>query len=108
MSSSITRRLACRDSRAFPKARPSSSRSLKGRRVRPRRTSAPSEGCMGHRLFVGNLSFETSDVDLKEAFSKAGACETAQIVKDRLTGRSRGFGFVEMASADDAQRAVAT
>ena len=63
---------------------------------------------MGHRLFVGNLSFETSDGDLKEAFSKAGACETAQVVKDRMTGKSRGFGFVEMGSAEDAQRAVTT
>jgi len=56
---------------------------------------------------VGNLSFETSEDDLKEAFSKAGTCETASVIKDRLTGRSRGFGFVEMASAEEAQRAIA-
>jgi RNA recognition motif-containing protein len=62
---------------------------------------------MGRKLFVGNLSFETTDVDLKEAFSKAGACETASVVKDRMTGRSRGFGFVEMGSDSDAQRAIA-
>jgi RNA recognition motif-containing protein len=62
---------------------------------------------MGRKLFVGNLSFETTDLDLKEAFSKAGACETASVVKDRLTGRSRGFGFVEMGSDSDAQRAIA-
>jgi cold-inducible RNA-binding protein len=62
---------------------------------------------MGRKLFVGNLSFETTDDDLKEAFSKAGACEMAAVIKDRLTGRSRGFGFVEMGSDEDAQRAVA-
>lgn len=62
---------------------------------------------MGLRLFVGNLSFETSDADLKEAFSKAGTCEMASVIRDRLTGRSRGFGFVEMASTEEAQRAIA-
>ncbi len=62
---------------------------------------------MGHKLFVGNLSFETSDDDLKEAFSKAGTCEAASVIKDRITGRSRGFGFVEMSTAEEAQRAIA-
>ena len=62
---------------------------------------------MGRKLFVGNLSFETTDIDLKEAFSKAGTCDTASVVKDRMTGRSRGFGFVEMGSDSDAQRAIA-
>ncbi|MBI1950997.1 MAG: RNA-binding protein [Acidobacteria bacterium] len=62
---------------------------------------------MALKLFVGNLSFETSDEDLKEAFSKAGTCVTASVIKDRLTGRSRGFGFVEMSSDDEAKRAIA-
>lgn len=62
---------------------------------------------MSRRLFVGNLSFETSDEDLKEAFSRAGACETASVIRDRMTGRSRGFGFVEMGSDEEAQRAIA-
>jgi RNA recognition motif-containing protein len=62
---------------------------------------------MGLKLFVGNLSFETSDEDLKEAFSKAGTCVMASVIKDRLTGRSRGFGFVEMSSDEEAQRAIA-
>ena len=61
---------------------------------------------MGRRLFVGNLSFETSDDDLRQAFSQAGSCETAAVIKDRMTGRSRGFGFVEMATDEDAQRAI--
>jgi cold-inducible RNA-binding protein len=62
---------------------------------------------VGHKLFVGNLSFETTDADLKEAFSKAGQCETASVIRDRTTGRSRGFGFVEMSSPEEAKRAIA-
>jgi cold-inducible RNA-binding protein len=62
---------------------------------------------MGRKLFVGNLSFETSDDDLKEAFSKVGACEMAAVIKDRISGRSRGFGFVEMGTDEEAQRAIA-
>lgn len=62
---------------------------------------------MGRKLFVGNVSFETSDDDLRAAFAKAGTCETAQIIRDRLTGRSRGFAFVEMSSNEEAQRAIA-
>ena len=61
---------------------------------------------MGRKLFVGNLSFETSDDDLKETFSKAGACEMAAVIKDRISGRSRGFGFVEMGTDEEAQRAI--
>ncbi len=63
---------------------------------------------MGRRLFVGNLSFETSDGDLKEAFSKVGTCASAAVMKDRATGRPRGFGFVEMSSDEEAQRAIST
>ncbi len=62
---------------------------------------------MGRKLFVGNLSFETSDADLQEAFSKAGTCTSAMVIKDRMSGRSRGFGFVEMGSEEEAQRAIA-
>jgi cold-inducible RNA-binding protein len=61
---------------------------------------------MVKRLFVGNLSYDTSDADLKELFSTVGACTSATILADRMTGRSRGFGFVEMSSADEAQRAI--
>ena len=61
---------------------------------------------MGLKLFVGNLSFETTDQDLKDAFAKAGTCASAAVIKDRLTGRPRGFGFVEMGSDDEAQRAI--
>lgn len=61
---------------------------------------------MGKKLFVGNLSFSTSDTDLKELFSTVGTCVSATILTDRMTGRSRGFGFVEMGSDDEAKRAI--
>jgi RNA recognition motif-containing protein len=61
---------------------------------------------VGTRLFVGNLSFDTSDDDLRNAFAQAGSCASASVVRDRMTGRSRGFGFVEMSSQEDAQRAI--
>lgn len=62
---------------------------------------------MGRRLFVGNLSYETTDADLKEAFSRAGTCDSARVMIDRMTGRSRGFAFVEMGTDDEARQAVA-
>jgi RNA recognition motif-containing protein len=61
---------------------------------------------MSQRLFVGSLSFDTMDADLKQFFERAGACESASVIRDRATGRSRGFGFVVMASEDDARRAI--
>ena len=62
---------------------------------------------MGKKLFVGNLSFNTTSEDLEALFSKVGTCESASVVTDRATGRSRGFGFVEMASAGEAEKAIA-
>lgn len=62
---------------------------------------------MGKKLFVGNLSFSTTSEDLKAYFEQKGACEEATVIVDRATGRSRGFGFVQMANAEDADRAVA-
>jgi RNA recognition motif-containing protein len=61
---------------------------------------------MAHKLFIGGLSFSTSSDRLREVFSAAGTVESATVVTDRDTGRSRGFGFVEMATADEAQQAV--
>jgi RNA recognition motif-containing protein len=58
------------------------------------------------KLYVGNLSFDTSSVDLQELFSTIGTVETATVVEDRDTGRSRGFGFVEMASREDGEKAI--
>ncbi|HEV8581926.1 MAG TPA: RNA-binding protein [Thermoanaerobaculia bacterium] len=61
---------------------------------------------MGKKLFVGNLNFKTNDDDLRQLFSQAGTCESATVMMDRATGRSRGFGFVEMATDEEAQKAV--
>ncbi len=61
---------------------------------------------MGGKLFVGNLSFSTTDADLRELFSTAGTCVSATVLVDRATGRSRGFGFVEMSSAEEAERTI--
>jgi len=58
------------------------------------------------KLFVGGLSFSTSSDRLREAFAAIGAVESASVVTDRDTGRSRGFGFVEMATTEDANAAV--
>ena len=59
-------------------------------------------------IYVGNLSFRTTEIDLEAAFSAYGPVDKATIVKERETGRSRGFGFVEMPNADEAQRAIAS
>jgi RNA recognition motif-containing protein len=61
---------------------------------------------MGRKLFVGNLAFETTESELKEMFSSAGTPEATAVIRDRMTGRSRGFAFVEMSSDEEAQRAV--
>jgi cold-inducible RNA-binding protein len=61
---------------------------------------------MSTKLYVGNLSFKVSSDDLQDHFAKIGPVESAKIVEDRETGRSRGFGFVEMSSADDATSAI--
>lgn len=57
-------------------------------------------------IFVGNLSFDTRDEGLREAFSVYGAVDSAQVVMDRDSGRSRGFGFVEMSNDDEARQAI--
>jgi RNA recognition motif-containing protein len=62
---------------------------------------------MGKRIFVGNLPFSATSEDLERFFSEAGTCESATVVTDRDSGRSRGFGFVEMSSQSEADRAIA-
>jgi RNA recognition motif-containing protein len=59
------------------------------------------------KLYVGNLAFETSGDNLRQHFAQAGTVETATVVEDRDTGRSRGFGFVEMATKEDGEAAIA-
>jgi cold-inducible RNA-binding protein len=58
------------------------------------------------KLYVGNLSFGTTDSDLKNLFEPYGAVSSAQVIMDRDTGRSKGFGFVEMNNGDEAQAAI--
>lgn len=62
---------------------------------------------MAKKLYVGGLPYSTTEPELKEAFSKAGTVESAAVITDRMTGRSKGFGFVEMASDEEAQAAIA-
>lgn len=62
---------------------------------------------MSMKLYVGNLAFQTSSEDLQQLFAQAGTVESASVVEDRETGRSRGFGFVEMSSNEEGQAAIA-
>ena len=61
---------------------------------------------MSRKLFVGNLPYETTEQELETLFGQAGQVETVSVVRDRATGRPRGFAFVEMASDEDAQKAI--
>jgi len=61
---------------------------------------------MSTKLYVGNLPFETSESDLQDLFAQAGAVESVNVIRDRETGRARGFAFVEMANDTDAQSAI--
>lgn len=61
---------------------------------------------MPAKLFVGNLSFQATEEDLRELFAQAGTVETVRIITDQFTGRPRGFGFVEMATKEEATRAI--
>ena len=63
---------------------------------------------MSTKLFVGSLPWSVTDEELKQTFEKHGNVVSAKIVTDRNSGRSRGFGFVEMESAEDAQKAIST
>ncbi len=63
---------------------------------------------MAKKLYVGNLSYNTHEEDLREAFSKIGEVVSATLIVDQSNGRSKGFGFVEMASDEDAAKAIST
>ncbi|MGH7235283.1 MAG: RNA recognition motif domain-containing protein [Nitrospiraceae bacterium] len=62
---------------------------------------------MGNKLYVGSLPYTTTDQQLQELFAQHGTVSSAKVISDRYTGRSRGFGFVEMATSEDAQKAIA-
>ena len=61
---------------------------------------------MGSKLYIGNLSYEVTQKDLEGLFAQAGTCQSAAVIMDRATGQSRGFGFVEMSSSAEAQKAI--
>ncbi len=61
---------------------------------------------MAKKLYVGGLPYSTTDAELKDAFSAAGAVSSAVVIMDKMTGRSKGFGFVEFAADEDAQKAI--
>ncbi len=61
---------------------------------------------MPAKLFIGNLSFQATEEDLRELFQQAGTVESVRIVTDQFTGRPRGFGFVEMSTKEEAQKAI--
>lgn len=61
---------------------------------------------MSMKLYVGNLSFNSNEQDLEDVFAEVGTVESVNIIEDRDTGRSRGFGFVEMSSKEEGQNAI--
>ncbi len=61
---------------------------------------------MAKKLYVGNLSYDMTEDALKDTFSQAGTVESAVIIKDKMSGRSKGFGFVEMSTDEEAQKAI--
>lgn len=61
---------------------------------------------MGRKLYVGNLPYETGEVELQELFARAGNVDTVRVMRDMATGRARGFAFVEMGTDDEAQKAI--
>lgn len=69
-------------------------------------SQTPEEGLMDVRLYVGNLSYSMTEDELRQLFSQAGQVKSAALIMDRETQRSRGFGFVEMASQADAEKAI--
>ncbi|MEK7505074.1 MAG: RNA-binding protein [Patescibacteria group bacterium] len=63
---------------------------------------------MAKRIYVGGLSYGTSETTLREHFSQAGSVTSASVIMDKMTGRSKGFGFVEMATDEEADKAIST
>jgi len=61
---------------------------------------------MGRKLYVGNLPYEIGETELQELFSRAGAVESVNVMRDQATGRARGFAFVEMSTDEEAQNAI--
>lgn len=68
--------------------------------------NVPKEETMGNKLYVGGLPYSVTEGQLEEIFSQHGSVQSARVISDKFTGRSRGFGFVEMGSDDEAQKAI--
>jgi len=64
------------------------------------------EGAVGTKLYVGSLPYSTTEQQLNELFAQYGSVQSAKVITDRYTGQSRGFGFVEMATGEEAQKAI--
>ena len=62
---------------------------------------------MSRKLYVGNLPYETGEADLQDLFARAGTVDTVKVMRDMVTGRARGFAFVEMSTDEEAQKAIA-
>jgi cold-inducible RNA-binding protein len=63
---------------------------------------------MGRKLYVGNLPYEVGETELQELFARAGSVESVTVMRDQMTGRARGFAFVEMGTDEEAQQAITT
>lgn len=63
---------------------------------------------MGRKLFVGNLSFQTDESEIRELFARAGTVDSVKVMRDGATGRARGFAFVEMSTDEEAEHAIST
>jgi cold-inducible RNA-binding protein len=61
---------------------------------------------MGRKLYVGNLPYEVGETDLQDLFARAGSVESVSVMRDQMTGRARGFAFVEMSTDEEAQKAI--
>ena len=61
---------------------------------------------MGRKLYVGNLPYEVGEADLQALFAQVGSVESVTVMRDQMTGRARGFAFVEMSTEEDAQKAI--
>jgi len=73
----------------------------------PKPTIAPHQRVnMSNKLYVGNLSFDTTENELQDLFAAAGAVQEVILIQDRITGRSKGFGFVTMSNAEEAKKAI--
>jgi len=70
-------------------------------------STAVQEVTVGTKLYVGSLPYSTSEQELSQLFSQHGTVQSAKVISDRYTGQSRGFGFVEMATNEEAQKAIA-